>query len=179
MRYTPDVLETEPCHGSDAAFDGGAGERAQLNHKIMCAEVALQRRNAELSRLRAEVECLQIIKQRFEAIVDNVPTWLFACGSDGAVTFMNNGFARYTGHPVSAALGNGWLDFVHPDDVRSVRSALGSALVTGISRGVSLRVLGGDGSYAVYHATGTAVRDGNGKIIEWYGSLSPLPVADT
>lgn len=147
--------------------------RAALEHLRIRTEAVLARKDGELRRLRAEVECLQIIKQRFEAVVDNVPSWLFACGSNGAVTYMNNSFARFTGHPVEEALGNGWLRFVHPDDVDAVRAALGQALATGISRGVSMRIRSEDGSYGLFHASGSAVRDGHGKLIEWYGMLIP------
>lgn len=137
------------------------------------AEAAIARRDSEISRLRAEIECLRIIEQRFEALVEQAPIWLFACGSDGAVTFMNSGFTRFTGKPAEAALGAGWLDFVHPGDIKAVRKAIGTALTTGVAEPVTMRVRAADGSYARYVAHGNAVRDRNKKIVEWYGALSP------
>lgn len=155
--------DTVPCDDAET-----------IDYHAVRAATALSRMEGEMRRLRAELSCLQIIKQRFEAIVDNVPCWLFSCGSNGAVTFMNNGFARYTGEPPSAALGDGWIDFVHPEDADAVRKALGRALTTGVSVGATLRVRSASGEYGRFVATGSAVRDGNGKIVEWYGSLSQL-----
>jgi PAS domain S-box-containing protein len=148
--------------------------RAELDHVRMCSEAAIARRENELTRLRAEIACLEIIKHRFEAIVDNVPNWLFACSPEGKVVFMNSGFTRFTGEPPEAALGDGWLSFVHPDDAQPVRRALAEAMATGISRGVTMRVRSKTGDYHHHLATGSAVRDGNGRVIEWYGSLAPV-----
>jgi PAS domain S-box-containing protein len=148
--------------------------RAELDHVRICSEAAIARRENELVRLRAEIACLEIIKYRFEAIVDNVPNWLFACSPAGKVVFMNSGFTRFTGEPPEAALGDGWLSFVHPDDAQPVRRALAEAMTTGISRGVTMRVRSKTGEYRQHLATGSAVRDGNGRIVEWYGSLVPV-----
>ena len=38
-----------------------------------------------------------------------------------------------------------------------------------------MRMLQRDGAYATFSATGAAVRDGNGKFLEWYGMLIPQP----
>ena len=43
--------------------------RKAVDHVRIRSEAALTRKESEIRRLRAEVECLQIIKQRFESIV--------------------------------------------------------------------------------------------------------------
>lgn len=171
-------LFRDPMDGDIPVAPDRVSQQAEIEYLRIRSDTALARKDAELRRLRAEVECLEIIKQRFEAIVENVPCWLFASAADGTITFMNNGFARFTGRPVGEALGHGWLNFVHPADIDEVRAALGKALVTGISRGATMRLLSHDGSYRVFRSTGTAVRDGNGKIIEWYGSLVQAGTAE-
>ena len=121
-------------------FSPGAEEmdfaRRAIDHVRVRSEAALARKESELRRLRAEVECMQIIKQRFESIVDTVPCIIFACNSKGDVTYINGSFTRLTGCPAEDALG---------------------------------------GDYVTFSATGTAVRDGNGKFLEWYGMLIPQP----
>lgn len=149
--------------------------RKAIDHVRVRSEAALTRKESEIRRLRAEVECLQIIKQRFESIVDAVPVIIFACNSKGAVTYINNSFTRFTGCPPEDALGAGWHSFTHPDDVATVKSALALAIQSGVPRGAIMRMRRRGGAYATFSATGAAVRDGNGKFLEWYGMLIPQP----
>ena len=149
--------------------------RKAVDHVRVRSEAALARKESEVRRLRAEVECLQIIKQRFESIVDTVPVIIFACNSKGEVTYINNSFTRLTGCPSEDALGVGWQSFTHPDDVAIVKSALALAIQSGTPRGAIMRMRPPGGEYVTFSATGTAVRDGNGKFLEWYGMLIPQP----
>ncbi len=155
------------------AGSGGEALPHTLEHLRIRTEAALARKDGELRGLRAEIACLQIIKQRFESVVDNVPCMLFACGSDGAVTYMNGSFTRFTGCPPEDALGDGWQRFAHPDDIGAVREALVTAIRTGVSLGVSMRMRLPEGGFLKFHASGTAVRDSNGGFLEWYGMLVP------
>lgn len=149
--------------------------RKAVDHVRIRSEAALARKEGEIRRLRAEVECLQIVKQRFESIVDTVPVIIFACNSKGEVTYINNSFARLTGCPPEDALGAGWQNFTHPEDVEIVQSALALAIQSGVPRGAIMRMRPPGGEYVTFSATGTAVRDGNGKFLEWYGMLIPHP----
>ena len=149
--------------------------RKAVDHVRIRSETALARKEGEIRRLRAEVECLQIIKQRFESIVDTVPVIIFACNSKGEVTYINNSFTRLTGCLPEEALGHGWQSFAHPDDVETVKSALALAIQSGIPRGATMRMRPPGGEYVTFGSTGTAVRDGHGKFLEWYGMLIPQP----
>lgn len=149
--------------------------RKAVDHVRVRSEASLARKEGEIRRLRAEVECLQIIKQRFESIVDTVPVIIFACNSKGDVTYINSSFTRLTGCPPEDALGAGWQSFTHPDDVEIVKSALALAIQSGVPRGSLMRMRPPGGEYVMFSATGTAVRDGNGKFLEWYGMLIPQP----
>ena len=149
--------------------------RKAVDHVRVRSEAALARKEGEIRRLRAEVECLQIIKQRFESIVDTVPVIIFACNSKGDVTYINNSFTRLTGCPPEDALGAGWQSFTHTDDVEIVKTALALAIQSGVPRGSLMRMRPPGGEYVMFSATGTAVRDGTGKFLEWYGMLVPEP----
>lgn len=148
--------------------------RKAVEHERIRSQVALARSEGEIRRLRAEVECLQIVQQRFESIVDTVPCIIFACNAKGDLTYINNSFTRLTGRPPDTAYGDGWQSFTHPDDVAEAKRALGEAIQSGIVRGVNLRMRAhGEDSYLKFSATGAAVRDRQGKFLEWYGMLIP------
>jgi len=149
--------------------------RKGVDHVRIRSEAALARKEGEIRRLRAEVECLQIVKQRFESIVDTVPVIIFACNSKGDVTYIKNRFKRLTGFSLENELGAGWKSFTHPDDVEIVKTALALAIQSGTPRGAIMRMRPPGGDYVAFGATGTAVRDGNGKFLEWYGMLIPQP----
>nr|WP_243451683.1 PAS domain-containing protein [Sphingosinicella soli] len=118
---------------------------------------------------------MQIIKQRFESIVDTVPCVIFACNAKGEVTYINGSFTRLTGCPPEDALEGGWQTFTHPDDVAQVKDALALAVQTGVARGATMRIRAPGKAYVTFGATGAAVRDSQGKFLEWYGVLIPQP----
>ncbi len=177
-RLVTGMVADEPLPEDVIHGDPALHQRQLADHKLMF-ETAIARRDAEIRRYRAEIECLRIIKQRFEAIVDNVPCFLYAIDRNGKITFVSKSFSTFTGRPESDALGDGWMNFVHPDDVASVREALMHAIQTGISKGVPFRIRSASGRYGRFYGVGSPVRDANGKLIEWYGSLSTVDVAET
>ena len=53
------------------------------------------------------------------------PVWM--TDQDGAMVFANRAFEESAGVPVDELLGNGWVDFLHPDDIPAVREKRAAA----------------------------------------------------
>ena len=51
-----------------------------------------------------------------EAVVQTDALW--------EITYLNPAWHKLTGHPVEAALGRSLLEFVHPDDIGTMRSGM-------------------------------------------------------
>lgn len=55
-------------------------------------------------------------EKRFRALADAAPVLIWMTGPDGACTYVNHTWEQFTGRPLEAELGGGWLDRVHPED---------------------------------------------------------------
>jgi PAS domain S-box-containing protein len=80
------------------------------------------------------------------------------------------GFSRGEGVQTIAAL----FDAVHPDDRQRVRNAVEYGARSGITRSLEYRVLRPDGSQREVVMDGAVVRDGEGRVVRYVGSILDL-----
>jgi len=66
-------------------------------------------------RRRAEL-ALRESEARFKLLADSAPVLIRLDDLDGKAQFVNRGWADFTGRPVEALLGDGWLLLLHPND---------------------------------------------------------------
>ena len=74
----------------------------------------------ELSEILAE-KTLRESEALFRNIADASTAALWMTDPNGAVTYVSQTWIEWTGAPAEMHLGNGWLDFVAPQDLREVR----------------------------------------------------------
>src|SRR5262249_34293823 len=55
---------------------------------------------------------------RFRNMADCAPVLLWMAGSDKLCEFFNQGWLSFTGRTLDQEIGNGWVQGVHPDDMR-------------------------------------------------------------
>ncbi|HEX6209243.1 MAG TPA: ATP-binding protein [Methylomirabilota bacterium] len=85
--------------------------------------------NLKLKALREEMqEALRESEARFREMADHAPVLSWMSGPDGACTFVSRPWCEFTGQAAEAALGEGWLDAVHPDDRKAIHQAAGPLL---------------------------------------------------
>ncbi|PKO94432.1 MAG: hypothetical protein CVU16_02845 [Betaproteobacteria bacterium HGW-Betaproteobacteria-10] len=56
---------------------------------------------------------------RFTALADAAPTLIWMTGPDKACLWVNQQWLNFTGHTMAQELNNGWVEGVHPDDLKS------------------------------------------------------------
>ncbi len=78
-------------------------------------------------------------------------------------------WSRYTGRPVWAVAGEGWLDDIHPDDVEQVRGAVEAAVEAGGFYESRYRVRRRDGEWRWQMACGVPFRNTADHCTEWMG----------
>lgn len=123
------------------------------------AEAALRDRERELSQL-----------------VDMVPSYLWRITPDGVPVFFNKRLVDYLGLDVSdvdrpdknrlVAITEA---IIHPDDAAAVARAFEHSLTTGERLSMQWRMRRADGAYRWMSASAEAMRDENGRILQWYG----------
>ena len=65
------------------------------------------------ARKRAEA-ALKESEERYRALAEAVPPVVWVARADGTVEYINPRWEEFTGRPADDALGDHWLDFLHP-----------------------------------------------------------------
>ena len=59
-------------------------------------------------------------EERFRVVANTAPVMIWMSGTDKLRTYVNQSWLEFTGRPLEAELGNGWVESVHPEDLNSV-----------------------------------------------------------
>ena len=57
-------------------------------------------------------------EERFRVVANTAPVMIWMSGTDKLCTYVNQSWLEFTGRPLQAELGKGWVESVHPEDVR-------------------------------------------------------------
>ncbi len=63
-------------------------------------------------------------------MIDEIPTFAWSCGTDGAMEFLNQRWLDFTGLSMEQAIGWGWKASIHPDDLGQLMKAWLDVLVS-------------------------------------------------
>ncbi len=121
------------------------------------------RKNAE--------EALRESERELSLIIETMPALVWCAAPNGEVTYANQRVLDYTGTNFAALAKAGWIDYLHPDDVKPTLDKWSNALATGRPIEVQYRLRRFDGAYRWFHVLGQLGRDREGNMTRWYGLL--------
>jgi len=174
-RY-PQVLE------SPGRFDAVMRRKdgSLLNVEISHAPVDWSGRRADFcivrdmsERVRMQ-EALSLSEQQFREFAEFVPQLTWMAGANGQITYHNRRWTDYTGLPVADALGAGWLQRIHPDDLPRLRTEWAAAVKNGRPYIEECRLRRSDGEYRWHLARGLPVLEASGRILRWIGYATDI-----
>ena len=123
---------------------------------------------------RLEVELRQS-RDRFQSLTETVPQMVWTTTPDGVVDYVNRRWQHYTGVTVDQARADGWQHIVHPDDRERDEAEWRAAIRRGDRHLLELRVRRAwDGAYRWHLVSALPVRDADGSIRQWVGSLTDI-----
>ncbi|MDO6415083.1 EAL domain-containing protein [Sphingomonas sp. BIUV-7] len=125
------------------------------------------------ARRAAEMEVRES-EEHYRHTVELAPQISWTATPSGMVEEVSPRWAEATGTDPVAALGSGWIDRLHLDDVPLALAAWGKALVAGTAVDVEYRLQTVGGHYRWFRARATARRDEEGAIVRWYGTLEDI-----
>ena len=141
----------EPLRANDGAVVGWCGVLIDID----------DRRRME--------EALRESEYKIRQIIETVPSLLWSLGPHGEQTQLNQRALDYIGVRYEDLLRLGWTAFLHPDDLPETASAFSHSMQTGASFQAVHRLRRADGEYFWHHARGEPLRDGQGRVVQWYG----------
>jgi PAS domain S-box-containing protein len=112
---------------------------------------------------------LQQSEQDLQRMMDTIPSLHWSAGPDGEPTYISERVRAYSGMTLEQFIHGGWRAFIHPDDWEETFQAFSAAIESGQPYQAIHRLRRADGEYRWHDARGEALRDQEGKIVQWYG----------
>lgn len=141
-------------------------QRQVLRHLSAAAVRALESRRQARAFVSSET--------RFRALSDAAPLGVFAANAAGLCTYTNPRWRTIFGLSEGAALADGWLQAVHPDDRPSVAEAWRCATSMRLDLDLEFRVLRANGTACQVRALSTPVTGPDGEITGHVGSVEDV-----
>jgi PAS domain S-box-containing protein len=144
---------------------------AELEQRVAERTSELQQKAVALHKLNRE---LAQRNQELDAIVQTAPDIIFSRNPDGSRDYISSRFYEYTGATPPAAIGFGWLEYVHPDDKEESLNSWMHSVHSGETYDCTYRMRGADSQYRWFRARAVPLRDVKGNIVKWYGTCSDI-----
>jgi diguanylate cyclase (GGDEF)-like protein/PAS domain S-box-containing protein len=169
-RRAQHVASGSPVSGSTIDARSEVVEFEMLRERLQSSEAALRSR-AEAERRNAEN--LLASERRYRALAEASAQVIWRRSIRNEVTAAT-GWQKLTGQPDESALGDGWMQRTHPDDLDDVRVEWEKAKSSLRPVDVEFRIMAGNGDWRWVRARGVPLRAVSGESIEWIGVLEDI-----
>ena len=135
--------------------------------------------NLDITRRKAIELALQESERRFASLAAAAPVAILRFDSECNCIYVNERWCEITGRPAASALGQGWLDAIHPEEMDSVLAALDRTshqdfLETQILQPGESRHLRPDGKVTWCYSHIVPEFDGTGNLTGYIGTLTDI-----
>ncbi|GIZ52752.1 PAS domain-containing hybrid sensor histidine kinase/response regulator [Noviherbaspirillum aridicola] len=122
---------------------------------------------------RAET-ALHAGEARWREMADALPLIVWSARADGSHEYYSRQWQASTGMPPQAALGDGWLDAIHPDDRQHVLETWRRSVDAGESFEAQYRLRDREGDYRWVLARALPLCDERGHVARWMGTCCDI-----
>jgi len=113
-------------------------------------------------------------EQLYRFLGEGILHQVWTAQPDGKLDYVNERTLEYFGRSREQLLGEGWRNYIHPDDLPNCVENWISSLETGEYYKVEYRLKKSDGIYRWHLGCATAARNKDGKIIKWFGTNTDI-----
>lgn len=124
-------------------------------------------------RKRAE-QALRESEERYRLLADMIPQNIWTTDPAGEHTYFSRRWYDFSGATPDESHGEGWLDFIHPDDKERTRKRWQHSLETGEPYSIEYRFRRADGTYRWFLGKAMPLRNDAGDIIKWFGTATDI-----
>jgi PAS domain S-box-containing protein len=150
-------------------------ENAAQTRQLQAAEGALLRANEILEHKVAErTATLAASEAQFRTLAEAMPGLVYMTDADGQTIYVNPQACAYTGLPAQAAMGYGWTECIHPDDLPACVADWEMSVASGVPYEIEFRLRRRDGKYRWFLDRAAPVRDAGQHITGWIGSSTDI-----
>jgi PAS domain S-box-containing protein len=134
------------------------------------ASARMVKADAELSQQKEAEAVLRESERLFRTMANAAPVMIWMSGTDTLCTYFNRGWLDFTGRPLEAELGNGWVEGVHADDRETCLRIYIEAFDRREPFHMEYRLRRRDGEYRWIFDQGVPRVSGDGKFVGYIGS---------
>ncbi len=120
--------------------------------------------------LKEAEESLRLSEERFRALTSLSFAGVYLTDSRGKYLYVNQRWSEMCGLPFEDALGDGWLQRVHPDDVSNVKEKWEKMVRTGGNWSFEYRFLNAQGTIVTVMSYAEVLKDDAGNILGYVGT---------
>jgi PAS domain S-box-containing protein len=124
----------------------------------------------DISERQRAGECLRESEERFRAIANSIPNFIWLADSTGGATWFNQGWLDYTGTRLEDNLGTGWKAVHHPDYLAAMAEKWERHLREGMDWEDTFPLRGKDGQYRWFLSRMKVIRDAAGRVVRFFGT---------
>ncbi len=124
---------------------------------------------------RLEIEnALQQSAWQYRFLSEEIKHQVWTARPDGKLDYVNQRTLNYFGKTNEEIIGDGWQNFIQPDDLQECLEKWNNSLSTGEDYDVEFRLKNSDGEYLWHQGRATAGLDADGNIVKWFGTNSDI-----
>jgi PAS domain S-box-containing protein len=153
-----DHMETErlTCDGRRVAVSLSISPILDVDGRV----VGVSKIARDISGRKAADQALRDSEQRFRTLAESTPMLVWRTDDADRAVWFNQCWLDFTGSPMDAEAGSGWLRHLHPDDRRRVVASRGAAQAHRAPIEAEYRLRHNDGSYRWVYERATPMHDG-------------------
>ncbi len=141
---------------------------------IIAALVFRRQRTTSLRELLQTRAALRQTERRYETLANMLPVGIFRTDAAGATTYVNPAWCAIAGLSAEQALGFGWMDAVHPEDLPRLRREWEDSTQRGAPAFSDYRFLRPDGTTAWVMGQAVPETDAAGEVIGYVGTVTDI-----
>jgi PAS domain S-box-containing protein len=109
-------------------------------------------------------------EERFRLVANTAPVMIWMAGTDRLCTYVNQPWLEFTGRPLDAELGNGWVEGLHNEDLKRCLETYSQAFEQRQSFEMEYRIRRNGGEYRWILDTGVPRFNSDGTFAGYIGS---------
>lgn len=128
----------------------------------------------DISERKKAEETLNNSELRFRTLTGSAPVGIFQTDATGKTTYVNETWMSYTGMKFEEALGDGWVEAVHPDDKKALIKGWYDLSQKGASSSTEYRLVHKNGDIRWVSGNAVPVFNKAGEITGYIGTISDV-----
>lgn len=122
-------------------------ERVHSTQRVQALESAVTMEAGARKEIEAVAEKLRESEARYRLLVDMIPQNVWTTDAAGNHTFFSRRWYEYSGETVEESQGEGWVEYIHPDDRERTKARWRHSVNTGEPYEIEYRFRRADGTY--------------------------------